>query len=147
MKLARILVPIDFSESSLAALDFASKLAAADAATLLLAHVQVSQADFAPSPDSEAGRDYALPSQHEPGKRELESLRPACPGIACHYYLLSGDPADALLNFAAVQNIDLIVVGSHGHGPMAQLLLGSVARHLAEKADTPVITVRLPAKR
>jgi nucleotide-binding universal stress UspA family protein len=54
----------------------------------------------------------------------------------------TGPTPAAICDFARTQNIDLIVMGTHGRGGMAHLLLGSVAERVVRTAPCPVLTVR-----
>ena len=56
----------------------------------------------------------------------------------------SGGPYGEIVRYAVEQDIDLIVMGSHGHGGVAHLLMGSVAEQMVRKAPCPVLTVRHP---
>jgi nucleotide-binding universal stress UspA family protein len=53
-------------------------------------------------------------------------------------------PVGEILRYAAAKNIDLIVMGTHGRGAMAQMFLGSVAERVVRRAPCPVLTVRHP---
>ena len=53
-----------------------------------------------------------------------------------------GHPFVEILAFAAEQQADLIVMGTHGRGPVAHMLLGSVTEKVVRKARCPVMTVR-----
>jgi nucleotide-binding universal stress UspA family protein len=59
-----------------------------------------------------------------------------------HTVLAHGDPAKTLLSIADEDNIDLIVIASHGHGEIQALLLGSVSNKVAHMARCPVLLVR-----
>ena len=50
----------------------------------------------------------------------------------------------AIVRYAQREPIDLIVMGTHGRGAMAHLLIGSVAENVVRKAPCPVLTVRHP---
>jgi nucleotide-binding universal stress UspA family protein len=56
-----------------------------------------------------------------------------------------GNPASEIIRYASEHQIDLIVVGTHGRGAMAHLLLGSVAERVVRQAQCPVLTIR-PAR-
>jgi len=56
----------------------------------------------------------------------------------------SDNPADAIIEYAKSANVDLIVIGTHGRGTMAQLLVGSVAERVVRTAGCPVLTVKHP---
>jgi nucleotide-binding universal stress UspA family protein len=56
--------------------------------------------------------------------------------------LRTGSPFAEIVNYADEQKIDLIVMGTHGRGAVAHMLLGSVAERVVRKASCPVLTVR-----
>jgi nucleotide-binding universal stress UspA family protein len=56
--------------------------------------------------------------------------------------LLVGDPVDEIVAFADSTNADLIVVGSHGRGPVTSALLGSVSRGVLAESRRPVLVAR-----
>ena len=53
-----------------------------------------------------------------------------------------GQAAPEIVKYAGRERIDLIVMGTHGRGPVAHMLLGSVAERVVRKAPCPVLTVR-----
>ena len=55
-----------------------------------------------------------------------------------------GPPAETILETAKAQNCDLIVLGTHGQGGMAKILVGSIAKQVLRHADVPVLVIRLP---
>ena len=57
---------------------------------------------------------------------------------------LIGSPFLEIVTYAKAQDIDLIVMGTHGRGPIAHMLMGSVAEKVVRKAPCPVLTVRHP---
>jgi nucleotide-binding universal stress UspA family protein len=56
----------------------------------------------------------------------------------------STSPALTIVDYARETSVDLIVMGTHGRGPMAHLLMGSVAERVVRTAPCPVLTVRHP---
>ena len=56
----------------------------------------------------------------------------------------SDNPAEEIVKYAKAHAIDLIVMGTHGRGALAQLLVGSVAERVVRTAPCPVLTVRHP---
>jgi nucleotide-binding universal stress UspA family protein len=56
----------------------------------------------------------------------------------------SDNPADEIVQYARSEDIDLIVMGTHGRMGIAHLLLGSVAEHVVRAAACPVLTMRDP---
>jgi nucleotide-binding universal stress UspA family protein len=63
-------------------------------------------------------------------------------GVAATAYVLEGDPANEIVEFARARPKSLVVVGTRGHGGLARLVLGSVARHVLLHAPGSVLVVR-----
>jgi len=139
-KIDKILVPIDFSGCSEAALSYAVFLAARLKAAILLTHVMnwAGHVDFPsiyPLVDAELrnGVGQALERTVDRWRRE---------GIPFETHLLNGDPADEIGRAARTFECDLIVMGTHGRKGVAHFLLGSVAERVVRSAPVPVVTVR-----
>ena len=130
----RILVPTDFSRASDAALAHARMLAGSTGATLHLLHVVDNGFLAAVLVDP---RDYES-AAYEKLQQRLAGESPA--GILA--VRRSEAPADEITRYARGHNIDLIVMGTHGRGRVAHLLLGSVAEKVARTAPCPVLTMR-----
>ena len=141
MKLHRILVPVDFSAGSEAALDMATSLARDNGAGLILVHVEV-------IPLSAAGGEYLYAVPEPPTEELLAKLNAVVvpdSHIPVERRLLAGDPADAIIRLAQTEAADLIVMGTHGRRGLARLLMGSVAEAIVRAAPCPVLTVKQPA--
>jgi nucleotide-binding universal stress UspA family protein len=63
-------------------------------------------------------------------------------GVLCQSLVWDGDPTESILEVAASEHADAIVVGSHGRGPIGRLLLGSVSERIVAQATCPVFVVR-----
>jgi nucleotide-binding universal stress UspA family protein len=137
----RILVGVDGSESSLAALDWALEEARLRAGT-----VHVVTAWHYPVIGDAAGRA----EDHEwfggnARNAHADALRRASKaGVSVTGEVTEGHPAEVLLKAAA--GADLLVVGSRGHGGFAGTLLGSVSTHAVHQARCPVLVVRTVAE-
>jgi nucleotide-binding universal stress UspA family protein len=57
-----------------------------------------------------------------------------------------GDPARQILKYAVERNCDLIVMGRHGHGSLADAVMSSTTKHVVKRSKIPVLVVRLPDK-
>jgi nucleotide-binding universal stress UspA family protein len=123
----RILVPVDFSVCSQAALEYAAFFAGSLHASLDLLHVWDPQRDFARS-------DAGLAMQVCLAGLEDEGI------WARGLFEMSEDPAAAILSIAAC-DYELVVLGTHGDGERPDLLLGSVAEEIVRRAPCPVVTV------
>lgn len=64
------------------------------------------------------------------------------PGVPLETVIEEGDPADTVLSYVEDEDIDRLVLGSHGHGGYADATLGTVADEVSRKADTTVTLVR-----
>jgi nucleotide-binding universal stress UspA family protein len=139
----RILVPLDFSSNSRLALDYAYGLARKFDAALHLIHVCEVPSMLTSSMDAYAIA-YTDWSQRlgEEAERELEKLRPALAGVTVTTEVLFGNPARAIVAATATNAVDLIVMGTHGHGPLMHVVMGNVAERVVRTAECPVLTVR-----
>lgn len=132
----RIVVAADFSETSLRAARLSLELAA-PGATIYLAHVAPRDSSFY---DWKYGSTAYRHGAGDALDKTREQLR-IPPGMTVQNVLLQGDPATELLAFAASVNADLIATGSHGHGFVARMLIGSVATRLVRCSACSVLTV------
>ncbi len=140
----RILVPVDFSENSRPAIQYACALAEQFRAELHVAHVIETHA--LATPQFGMGLDlitYARESKAAAEKSLAEALpsgwssgRPPVSAI------LEGSPIKEIIHYAREQAIDLIVMSTHGRSGLAHVLVGSVAENIVRHAPCPVLTVR-----
>ena len=141
----RILVPLDFSANSTRALDYACALAKKFDAALHLVHVCEVPSMMTGSMDAYAiaytGWSQQLGDEAE---RELDKLRPRLAGVPVTTEVLFGNPARAIVTAARTNDVDAIVMGTHGHGPVMHMVMGNVAERVVRAADCPVLTVRGP---
>jgi len=145
----RILVPIDFSPPSDAALEYARTIATRFGASLHLFHVAQDpyQAFYSTEvfvPEIEGLRDEIAAASL---KRLKERLRASdVTDLHATANVVIGTPAWSIVEYAGAHEIDLIVMGTHGRGGMSHLLMGSVAERVVRTAACPVLTVREPQK-
>jgi nucleotide-binding universal stress UspA family protein len=133
---ARIVVAIDFTETSLRAARLALELAAPNA-TIYLAHVAPRDATLY---DWNGWGSNYKQDAGEALQRMREQLR-VPDDMIVQRLLLQGDPATEILAFAASVNADLIATGSHGHGFVARMLIGSVTTRILRCSTCSVLTV------
>ena len=141
--MARILIAVDGSPPSLRALEFGASLAAKLRAEVLLLHAipQVMLPLGGEGPGAVSELQHSL---RDEGTQLLESLadRARSHGVAVETELGVGDPEIAIYDRSAAPDIELVVMGSRGHGAMGRLLLGSVAAKVVHSATRPVVVVR-----
>jgi nucleotide-binding universal stress UspA family protein len=141
----RILVPVDFSQTSEAALRYGVELAHAFKARLHLLHVpehpgEAAEAEY-PIGLFETMQNAAHDRlSHFLTEEAANELRPQCS-------MRLGTPSEEIVNYADEHEIDLIVMGTHGRTGVARVLLGSVAEKVVRKAPCPVLTVHNPERR
>ena len=136
----RIVVGVDGSEPSLAALRWAMRQAELTGAPLEI----VSAWEW---PVSYSGWETPLPPDYDPAeeaRRQLDKAVSAVltPGdaIEVRQSVIEGHAAPVLE--ALSKTADLVVVGSHGHGEFAGMLLGSVSEHCVTHCHCPVVVIR-----
>ena len=139
----RILVPTDFSATSARALEYAGVLAKAFGASLHLLHVVAFPLGTTATPEGYWIEFSGLRQQmREDGERQIAELAAKLPGIKVATEVLDGQsPASVITKAATDHGAQLIVMGTHGHGGLTHLLLGSVAERVVRTAPCPVLTV------
>ena len=143
-----ILAAIDFSDVTEHLVEVARDIARAHEAALYLLHVEESEPDFVGyEPGPQHVRDQVA---HEAVRhfKDENSLRDKlrAEGIDAHSMVVQGPFVEKVLAEAARFSVDLIVVGSHGHGAVYHLLLGSVTEGIIKGAKCPVLVVPAPKK-
>ena len=139
--LKQILVATDFSDASGVALDYGRALARTFGASLHLLHVMENMF-LRPVPVDPYQMKAAMM------KRLTERLTGEDRGALHATAILetSDNAAEEIVKYAKSHNVDLIVLGTHGRGAVAQLLVGSVAEKVVRTAPCPVLTVRHPER-
>jgi len=142
----RILVPIDFSTASNAALALAKRMATTSGASLHLLHVLEDPFPVAAyATDVYAAPPAGVTESWLKGAQELLDTQ-LTPNEQVSFRstqeVRSGSPARDIVHYAVANDIDLIVMGTHGSGGVHHLLMGSVAERVVRSASCPVLTVR-----
>src|SRR5262245_11724747 len=145
--LRRILVPIDFSKHSQNALTYAAAFAEKFGAEIYLLHVVQDLALFIP--DAVTAGPPLLPPMDQLTAAVREALdrvirENQLGPLQVHPEVREGTPFYEIIQFAKEKSIDLIIMGTHGRGGLAHVLLGSVTEKVVRKAPCPVLTVRDP---
>jgi universal stress protein A len=143
---AHILVPTDFSPPSEAALATAKALAAQFGAAIHLIHVL--EDPYATVAFASDIYGYVPPGLKESWRKaaqtQLDALldQPEKAQFRVTASVMFGSPARAIVDYARDNAMNLIVMGTHGRGGFAHLLLGSVTERVVRTAECPVLTVR-----
>jgi nucleotide-binding universal stress UspA family protein len=115
LSLSRILLPMDFSDQCMATLPYAQAVAAKYHAELILLHVE-NDAELA------------------------KVAKGRLPDINVRRVLYEGDPADVIVEVAKSEQMDLIVMPTHGYGTFRRFLIGSVTAKVLHDVTCPVLT-------
>lgn len=147
LSIERILVPVDFSPPSIAALRYAREFHDLYGADLVLLHV-VEDIQYMANPYlfemptlpplediQQESREHldALMHEHFPGDAKVRAV------------YRTGKPFSEILQCAQDERVDLIIIASHGHTGLEHALFGSTAEKVIRKAFCPVLVVKRPA--
>ena len=148
IKINKILVPIDFSDYSKSALKYAVNFAKKFDAEIFLIYV-VEPVIY--PPDFSMGQ-IAIPSVNaewdERAKSELQNLakKEIPDGVKVKTIVKTGKPFLEIIETASEEDVDLIIIATHGHSGVEHILFGSTAEKVVRKAPCPVLTLREPVK-
>jgi nucleotide-binding universal stress UspA family protein len=134
----RVLVPVDFSDLSFAAVDTGLQLVASPSDLLVLHVLQ----ELSPVEPGEIWRTIDDSSRIRHAAHALRERLPEAkyPGIRID--VLVGNPGQEIARCAEREEVDLIVIPSHGRTGLKRLLIGSVAERVVRLAHCPVLVLR-----
>ncbi len=144
IEIKRILLPTDFSSYSATATKYACELATRFGAELHLLHAL--EIHLAAAPGFAMG--LALPQYVQESRAEAEK---SLAGVLDPQWassrkvvqaVVEGSPKVQIIRYARTQEVDLIVLATHGRSGLAHVIIGSVAEAVVRTAPCPVLTVR-----
>ncbi len=144
----KVLVPIDFSDYSKGALRYAVNFARSFSAEVILIYV-VEPVIY--PPDFSMGQ-IAIPTvgldMDKRASEELEKLakKEIPQDMKVKTIIRAGKPFFEIVETAAEENVDMIIIATHGHSGVEHILFGSTAEKVVRKAPCPVLTLREPIK-
>src|SRR5512143_921149 len=144
IKMKKVLVPTDFSESARHALTYGMSFAKEYGAELVLLHVVENitvgyASDLFPVPMAEVFQEISGYAKAELAKLAAEARER---GVVVSELVVQGKPSAESIRHAAENAVDMIVLGTHGKGMLDQALFGSTAERVVRRAPCPVLTVR-----
>jgi nucleotide-binding universal stress UspA family protein len=147
-----IIAALDFSDASAPVLETAATMAKALGAKLRLVHVVEPEPTYSAYGFTPEEFPAIHTFQKEARSRAEKALGEQQAKVAGEVpdtgtKLLEGNPLHALLEYAEGEEGGLVVVGSHGHGVIASVLLGSVAEGVVRKARIPALIVPVPHRK
>jgi nucleotide-binding universal stress UspA family protein len=146
IELQRILVPTDFSEPSGVAVQYAKALADAFGASIHVLHVMEDPFINAPISEGYVPPAHLFEEFERAARNRLDEVLTSAEQAKyrAKRVIKSGTPFVEIVRYAKGAEIDLIVMGTHGRGTIAHMLMGNVAEKVVRKAPCPVLTVRHP---
>jgi nucleotide-binding universal stress UspA family protein len=167
IKIRKILYATDLSESAVHAFSYAASLADQCGASITILHVLVEfpgeeyitnmippdtwdaikEKHFSEARDKLIGkkRDHIAMKEVLEAFSEEAKVNSKDQTFATDEILIkTGAPAEIIVQTAKERNCDLIVVGTHGHGVISQVLIGSTAKWVVRHSPIPVLVIRLP---
>ncbi|MDX1709149.1 MAG: universal stress protein [Desulfobacterales bacterium] len=158
-EIKKILYTTDLSENARYAFGYAASLANRYDAGITILHVLE---DISPTTDNLVinviGKDKWQELRGRNEKEVLDTIKsrltkfcddvqaelPSCPFITDRVSVKIGNPVDEILLEVENSGYDMIVMGAHGQGVLADALMGSVSRRVVRRCKTPVLVIRLP---
>ncbi len=142
--LQRVVVPVDFSDESLAAVQRALELARGEADKIYVVHVL---AEMSPADPGIAWAEISDENRVQHVKDALRQRLADPQSQSVHLDVVFGDAGFRIAEYAERIRADLIVIPSHGRTGIQHLLLGSVAERVVRYAHCPVLVLRKPPPR
>ena len=141
----KILCPVEFGENfSKEIVHHAANMAKSLNSELVVVHVNLDNKRFARGREIEETLEKL--SKYLDGYSQIEMnqlLADECvKGIKVSGIIIDGDPAREIVRLAKDENVDLIIMGTHGKGAIPKFVFGSVAQKVVRDATVPVLTVK-----
>jgi nucleotide-binding universal stress UspA family protein len=167
IKIKKILYATDLSETAVHAFSYAVSLANMYGASITILHVltefpgeqfitnmintdtwkEIKMRNYSEARDKLIGkkRDHiAIKEVLQAFSEEVKADEEDQTFVTDEILIKDGAPAEIIVQTAIKQNCDLVVMGTHGHGAIADVLIGSTARRVIRQSPIPVLVIRLP---
>lgn len=139
----KILVAVDFSEACDQIMEQAAKQARCSGAKVVVAYAVPSYLQYAANTIPHHFLHELMQELGGAAQKKMAELLPRYfPQGGVKERIVEGYPADVILQVARDENVEMIIMGSHGHRGVEAALLGSVAEKVIRKAHVPVLVVR-----
>ncbi|MEJ2672919.1 MAG: universal stress protein [Deltaproteobacteria bacterium] len=148
----RILCPTDFSKPASVALKRAEEMARHFSAELLVAHVIPVVPGLHTYADPPVATSFDVPIYQQElalfAEKQLKNLvsHHVSAQVRTRDLVVTGEAAPEILRAASQEQVDLIVIASHGESGWHRLVFGSVAEKVVRQAPCPVLTIKPPAE-
>lgn len=143
LQMEKILFPVDFTENSTKILPYVLSMAEKYGSTIYLMHVVQDLLEwgglYVPHASLEESQKEVLKSAEKLMDKVCSEQLKGCP--AFKRMIVSGDPALEILKIIESEDIDLVIMGTHGRKGLEHTIFGSVAGNVVKKSPIPVLTV------
>ena len=150
LPLKKILIPTDFSEPFYDALSMTKKMAMHFSSEIIVMHVVPSLPPFAPPPKDEPEFNVMayVKNLHESAEKSIREVIAKKIGkkLKTRALVAHGDVAEKIAGYAQKEDVDLIVIASHGTAGWKKNYLGSVTEKLVRVASVPTLIIRRARK-
>ena len=145
-EIKRILFPVDFSENSSKVLPYVLSVSEKYDADIFLLHVVVDFSQWGGYDISDIRMGRYQEFQEEAFKDAEKILERICEEQLQGYpnfkkRILSGDPAKEILKFVESEEIDMVIMGTHGRKGLEHVFFGSVAENVLRRSPVPVLVI------
>lgn len=147
LPIEKILCPVDFSEPSYEALKIAKEMAIHFSSELSVAHVvrEVTNSLYGPEFSDFDVDSYQEELEASAAKKLKEVAEKMLPkDLSLNQVIVRGKAADQIVRLSDEENIDLIVIATHGQTGWRHLVFGSVTEKVVRLAQCPVLTIHAP---
>jgi len=143
LQIKKILFPVDFTENSTKLIPYVLSMAEKYGSTIYLMHVVQDLLDwgglYVPHISLEESQKEVLKSAEKLMDKICNEQLKGCPDFK--RMIVSGDPALEILKIIESEDIDLVIMGTHGRKGLEHTIFGSVAGNVVKKSPIPVLTV------
>lgn len=158
-EIKKILYATDLSENARYAFGYAASLANRYGAGITLIHVLEDVSTYADSmvinivgeekwgelrKNNEQEVLETIKGRLEKFCEDVSDKLPACPFITDEIIVKTGNPVEEILHQAKRSDCDMVVMGTRGHGILADAMIGSTSRRVLRRCEKPILIVRLP---
>jgi nucleotide-binding universal stress UspA family protein len=142
-RIDRILIPVDFSQSSFQALEYAIEFAERVAAKLIVFHAVNLGYAFTADGYGMCDLSNLVEAARQGVEHQMQEFLKLAKfrGVKFEVGVKVGSPVSEICAFAEQRDVDLIITATHGRTGLKHLLMGSVAEHVVRHADRPVLVV------
>ncbi len=147
MEMKKILFPLDLTENSSKILPYVLSVSEKYDSTIYLLHVVPDLQKWAkeyishtsPYASLDMFKKEALEGAEKAMERVCEEQLQSCPNFQRR--VVSGDPATEILKTIETEDMDMVIMGTHGRKGLEHIILGSVAENVVRKSAVPVMTI------